>query len=41
MTEPKTFTLEQAHEHFAKTLNGQVWSLLDKSKRTASDDEVM
>lgn len=41
MTEPKTFTLEQAHEHFAKTLNGQVWSLLDKSKRTASEDEVM
>lgn len=41
MTEPKSLTLKQAHEHFAKTLNDQVWNLLDKSDRTKLDDELM
>ncbi len=41
MTEKTQFTLEEAHLHFAKTLNGETWSLLDKGNRATEDDECM
>jgi tetratricopeptide (TPR) repeat protein len=41
MNEAKTYTLEEAHQHFAKTLNGKVWELLQKSDRSKSEDELM
>lgn len=41
MDNARTYTLEQAHSHFAKTLNGKVWELLEKSDRTKSEDELM
>ena len=31
----------QAHEAFAKEINGEVWSLLDKGSRTPEQDEQM
>jgi tetratricopeptide (TPR) repeat protein len=37
----KTYTLEEAHQHFAKMLNGQVWELLQKPRRSKSEDEMM
>ncbi|MEW6718144.1 MAG: hypothetical protein AB1345_11665 [Chloroflexota bacterium] len=41
MNEAKTYTLEEAHEHFAKMLNGKVWGLLQKPERSKSEDERM
>ncbi len=41
MNEAKTYTLEEAHQHFAKTLNGKVWNLLQKPERSKSEDELM
>jgi len=41
MEEPKTYTLDEAHLQFAKSLNGQVWELLQKANRSASEDELM
>ena len=41
MDEAKTYTLEEAHLHFAKTLNGTVWELLQKPGRSNSEDERM
>jgi hypothetical protein len=41
MTEPETYSLEEAHRHFARTLNGQVWGLLQQSERSRSEDEQM
>lgn len=41
MAEGNTFTLEEAHQYFAKTLNGKVWELLQKPERSKSDDELM
>jgi hypothetical protein len=32
---------EEAHELFAKRLNGEVWRLLEKTDRTTADDESM
>jgi len=37
----KTFTLEEAHQHFAKALNGYVWELLQKQDRSKAEDEQM
>ena len=37
----ETYTIEEAHQHFAKMLNGKVWELLQKPKRSKSDDEMM
>ena len=39
--EAKTYTLEEAHQHFAKTLNGTVWELLQKPERSKLEDELM
>lgn len=41
MDEGKTHTLAEAHQHFAKTLNGKVWELLQKPERSKSEDELM
>lgn len=41
MDEKMQFTLEEAHLHFAKTLNGETWNLLDKENRTVNDNERM
>jgi hypothetical protein len=35
------FTLDQAHEKFAKTLNGRTWELLGVEKRLKEEDEEM
>jgi len=41
MTEEKTFTLSQAHYHFAVDFHGQTWDLLEKKKRTRFEDVRM
>ncbi|MGD0708126.1 MAG: hypothetical protein ABSA51_06700 [Anaerolineaceae bacterium] len=41
MAEEKTYTLTEAHLHFAKSLNGRVWDLLEKPERTPREDEIM
>ncbi len=41
MDEPKLYTLEEAHLHFAKTLNGKVWELLQKTERSKVEEELM
>jgi hypothetical protein len=41
MDPEKLLTLEQAHEKFAKSLNGKTWELLGKENRTREDDEMM
>lgn len=41
MDEVKTHSLAEAHQHFAKTLNGKVWELLQKPERSKSEDELM
>jgi hypothetical protein len=41
MDETKNFTLEEAHLHFAKTLNGMVWELLQKTERSKVEGEQM
>jgi hypothetical protein len=41
MGEEKTYTLDEAHLHFAKTLNGKVWDLLQKPERSPSENELM
>jgi hypothetical protein len=41
MSEESTYSKEQAHNDFARGLNGQVWGLLGKEDRTAEDDELM
>ena len=35
------YTVEQAHLHFAKRLNGRVWQLLEAEQRTAEEDALM
>lgn len=35
------YTVEQAHLHFAKILNGRVWQLLESMQRTAEEDALM
>jgi hypothetical protein len=41
MDDVKTFTLEEAQQHFAKALNGKVWELLEKPDRSKAEDELM
>jgi tetratricopeptide (TPR) repeat protein len=41
MSEETKYSLEQAHLYFAKSLNGEVWSLLDKENRSREQDEHM
>jgi hypothetical protein len=41
MNEAQTYTLLEAETHFAKTLNGKVWELLEKPDRSKGEDEWM
>lgn len=41
MSEPVRYTLQEAHEAFAKQINGRVWQLLGQSERTRQEDEEM
>jgi tetratricopeptide (TPR) repeat protein len=41
MNDEKSYTLAEAHTHFAKSLNGKTWELLDKTDRTAEENERM
>jgi hypothetical protein len=41
MSDEKTYTEEEAHRHFAASLNGKVWTLLGKPDRNQAKDELM
>jgi hypothetical protein len=41
MTEARKFTLEEAHDHLAKMLNGKTWELLQATDRTKSEENLM
>jgi tetratricopeptide (TPR) repeat protein len=41
MDSEKLLTLDQAHDKFAKSLNGKTWDLLGKEDRTREEDELM
>jgi hypothetical protein len=41
MDETKTYTLEEAHKHFAKSINGRVWELLGKPDRSQAENDEM
>lgn len=40
MNQPE-FNLSQAHQHFARQTNSEVWELLSKPQRTPAEDERM
>jgi hypothetical protein len=37
----KTYTLAEAHRHFAIDCHGTVWNLWEKTDRSSGDDEAM
>lgn len=41
MLDDKTFTLAEAHKHFAIKTNGEAWHLLEKPDRDSSDNELL
>jgi hypothetical protein len=41
MDEAKTYTVDEAHKYFAQSVNGRVWELLQKSKRSQSENDEM
>src|SRR5512146_1014191 len=41
MDKKEIYTLDEAHEHFAKTINGRVWELLQKPDRSRSENDEM
>lgn len=41
MNETKTYTLDEAHLHFAKSINGRVWELLEKTDRSQPEKDEM
>jgi len=41
MDESGRFTLDQAHRHFAQSINGEVWELLGMKSRTPEQNERM
>jgi len=41
MEETNTYTLDEAHRHFAKSFNGRVWELLQKPDRSQAEEEEM
>ena len=41
MTKKQQFTLEEAHQEFAKQANGKTWDLLMKTSRTTAEDREM
>jgi len=38
MEKQKTYTLNDAHLHFARAANGEIWALLEKPVRTRDED---
>jgi len=41
MTDENLFTVAEAHRHFAITLNGRTWELLEKAARSEDEDQMM
>ncbi|HLO13743.1 MAG TPA: hypothetical protein VK206_02865 [Anaerolineales bacterium] len=41
MEEIQTYTLEEAHEYFARSINGRVWQLLQMPDRSQFDNDEM
>lgn len=41
MDETKTYTIDEAHKYFAKSINGRVWELLEKPNRSQSDNDEL
>jgi hypothetical protein len=41
MAEKEIYTLDEAHEHFAKSINGRVWELLQKPDRSQIESDEM
>src|SRR6266498_3696541 len=41
MEEVKTYTIDEAHKHFAQSINDQVWELLQKPHRSQADNDEM
>ena len=41
MEDLKTFTLEEAHQHFARSINGRVWELLQNTARSQDEDDEL
>jgi len=41
MEDVKKYTLDESHLYFAKTLNGKVWELLQKTERSRDENELM
>jgi hypothetical protein len=41
MDETKTYTVKEAHEYFAKSINGRVWELLHQPNRSDSEEDEM
>jgi hypothetical protein len=39
--EIKTYTVEEAHRHFARSFNSRVWELLGKADRTPAENDEM
>jgi tetratricopeptide (TPR) repeat protein len=37
----KRYSVDEAHEMFAKTFNGRVWELLEKKERSSEEDEEL
>lgn len=41
MVDQEKYSLEEAHEHFAKSTNGEVWRLLGEQGRSQQEDEQL
>ena len=41
MVDEQKFTLAEAHAHFAKSINTEVWEYIEKPERTSEDNERM
>jgi hypothetical protein len=41
MSEEERYTEQEAHAHFARSLNGEVWGLLGQAERTPEESERM
>lgn len=41
MTEQESMSIHEAHGHFARTLNGRVWTLMGMEERTLAQDDEM
>ena len=41
MDETRTYTVQEAHKHFAQSTNGRVWELLQKHNRSSAENDEM